>query len=98
MKSPRSPTHGLVARAIDQIEDGIYIVVAVLLVVAGLFALWGTVTKLVSDVQQHFQAVSIVTDLLDNGLILSSSRSCSIPFESPSRNVRSWSNPFSSLR
>jgi uncharacterized membrane protein (DUF373 family) len=70
MKSPRSRTHGLVARAIDQIEDGIYIVVAVLLVVAGLFALWGAVTKLVSDVQQQSAAVTVVTDLLDNGLIL----------------------------
>jgi uncharacterized membrane protein (DUF373 family) len=71
MKSPRSRTHGLVARAIDQIEDGIYIVVAVLLVVAGLFALWGALTTLVSDVkQQHPQAVTVVTDLLDNGLIL----------------------------
>jgi uncharacterized membrane protein (DUF373 family) len=70
MKSPRGSTHGLVARAIDQIEDGIYIVVAVLLVVAGLFALWGAVTKLVSDVQQQSAAVTVVTDLLDNGLIL----------------------------
>jgi len=70
MKSPRSRTHGLVARAIDQVEDGIYIVVAVLLVVAGLFALWGAVNRLVSDVQHNNQAVAVVTDLLDNGLIL----------------------------
>lgn len=69
MKSPRNRTHGLAARAIDQVEDGIYIVVAVLLVVAGVFALWGAVTKLVSDLQQ-FAAVTVVTDLLDNGLIL----------------------------
>ncbi|TMC63683.1 MAG: hypothetical protein E6J16_08505 [Chloroflexota bacterium] len=58
------------ARAIDQVEDGIYIVVAVLLVVAGLFALWGAVNRLVSDVQHNNQAVAVVTDLLDNGLIL----------------------------
>ena len=70
MKSPRSRTHGLAARAIDLIEDGIYIVVAILLVVAGIFALWGAVTKLVSDVQHSFQALTVVTDLLDNGLIL----------------------------
>jgi uncharacterized membrane protein (DUF373 family) len=70
MKSPRSRTHGVAARAIDQVEDGIYIVVAVLLVVAGVFALWGALTKLVSDVQQQVQAVTVVTDLLDNGLIL----------------------------
>jgi uncharacterized membrane protein (DUF373 family) len=70
MKSPRSRTHGLAARAIDQVEDGIYIVVAGLLVVAGVFALWGAVTRLVSDVQHQFQAITVVTDLLDNGLIL----------------------------
>jgi uncharacterized membrane protein (DUF373 family) len=70
MKSPRSRAHGVVARAIDQVEDGIYIVVAALLVVAGLFALWGAVNKLVSDVRQASQAVTVVTDLLDNGLIL----------------------------
>lgn len=70
MKSPRSRTHGVAARAIDQVEDGIYIVVAVLLVVAGVFALWGALTKLFSDVQQQVPAVTVVTDLLDNGLIL----------------------------
>jgi uncharacterized membrane protein (DUF373 family) len=62
--------HGLVPWAIDQIEDGIYLVVAILLVVAGLFALWGAFTKLISDVQQHLQALTMVTDLLDNGLVL----------------------------
>jgi uncharacterized membrane protein (DUF373 family) len=70
MKSPRNRTHDLAARAIDQIEDGIYIVVAILLVVAGGFALWGALTKLVGDVQANVQAVTVVTDLLDNGLIL----------------------------
>jgi uncharacterized membrane protein (DUF373 family) len=70
LKSPRNRTHGLAARAIDQVEDGIYIVVAVLLVVAGVFALWGALTTLVADVQQQVPAVTVVTDLLDNGLIL----------------------------
>jgi uncharacterized membrane protein (DUF373 family) len=70
LRSPRGRTQGLAARAIDQVEDGIYVVVAVLLVIAGVFALGGAVSKLISDVQQHFQALSIVTDLLDNGLIL----------------------------
>ncbi len=70
LRNPRGRTQGLAARAIDQIEDAIYVVVAILLVVAGLFALGGAVSKLVSDVQQHFQAVNVVTDLLDNGLIL----------------------------
>lgn len=70
LKSPRGRTQVLATRAIDRVEDGIYLVVAILLVVAGLFALWGAVSKLVSDVQQHFQPLSVVTDLLDNGLIL----------------------------
>ena len=70
LKSPRNRTHDLAAKAIDQIEDGIYIVVAVLLVVAGAFALWGALIKLVADVQQQVPAVTVVTDLLDNGLIL----------------------------
>lgn len=70
LKNPRGRMPVLAARAIDQIEDGIYVVVAVLLVVAGLFALWGAVSKLASDVEQHVQPLSVVTDLLDNGLIL----------------------------
>jgi uncharacterized membrane protein (DUF373 family) len=70
LKSPRGRTQGLAARAIDQIEDGIYIVVAILLVIAGLFALWNALAKLVADLQQQFQAVIVVTDLLDNGLVL----------------------------
>jgi uncharacterized membrane protein (DUF373 family) len=70
LKSPRGRTQGLAARAIDQVEDGIYIVVAILLVIAGLFALWNALAKLVTDLQQQFQAVTVVTDLLDNGLIL----------------------------
>src|SRR5437763_17075160 len=69
MKSPRSRTHGLVARAIEQVEDGIYIVVAVLLVVAGLFARWGAVNKLANDVQHHSQALAVLTDLLPTGLL-----------------------------
>jgi uncharacterized membrane protein (DUF373 family) len=70
LKSPRGRTQGIAARAIDQVEDGIYVLVAILLVVAGLFALWGAVTMLISDVQKHVQAINVVTDLLDNGLIL----------------------------
>lgn len=71
LKSPRSRTHGVAAKAIDQIEDGIYIIVAVLLVVAGVFALWGGLTTLVTDMgQRPFDALGVVTHLLDNGLIL----------------------------
>ena len=58
------------ARAIDRVEDDIYLVVAILLIVAGLFARWGAVSKLVNDVQRRFQPLSVVTDLLDNGLMI----------------------------
>ena len=37
LKSPRSRTHGVAAQAIDRVEDGIYIIVAILLVVAGVY-------------------------------------------------------------
>jgi len=76
LRSPRGRTHGLAAQAIDQIEDGIYLVVATLLVVAGLFALWSAVTTLVSDVRQldavrnPTDPLTVVTDVLDKGLIL----------------------------
>ena len=70
LKSPRGRTQGIAARAIDQIEDGIYILVAILLVVAGVFALWSAVTTLIGDVQQNKDAVTVVTDILDKGLIL----------------------------
>jgi uncharacterized membrane protein (DUF373 family) len=76
LKSPRGRTQGIAARAIDQVEDGIYIVVAVLLVGAAAFALWSAVSTLVRDVQQlsavknPTDPVTIVTDILDKGLIL----------------------------
>jgi uncharacterized membrane protein (DUF373 family) len=71
LKSPRNRTHDLAAKAIDQIEDGIYVIVAVLLVVAGVFALWGGLATLVADMgQRRFDALTVVTHLLDNGLIL----------------------------
>lgn len=76
LKSPRGRTQGLAARAIDQVEDGIYIVVAILLVVAGAFLLWSVVSTLVtdfqqiSDIKQHTDPISVVTAILDKGLIL----------------------------
>lgn len=75
LKSPRGRTQGLAARAIDLVEDGIYIVVAILLLGAAAFALWSTISTLITDVQQLGAAknpdpVTIVTDILDKGLIL----------------------------
>ncbi len=76
LKGPRGRTHGLAAWAIDQVEDGIYLLVAILLVVAGLFALWSAVTTVISDLQQLGAArnpvdpLTVVTDILDKGLLL----------------------------
>jgi uncharacterized membrane protein (DUF373 family) len=70
LKGPRGRPHGLAVHAIDLVEDGIYIVVAVLLLVAGAFGIWSAVTTLVSDLQQSSDAVTIVTNILDKGLIL----------------------------
>jgi uncharacterized membrane protein (DUF373 family) len=69
LKSPRGRTQNVAARAFDVIEDGIYIVVAVLLVVAGAFVLWNVVSTLINDVG-HTQTPQLVTNLLDNGLLL----------------------------
>lgn len=69
LKSPRGRTQNLAARAFDYVEDAIYIVVAVLLVVAGIFVLWNAVTTLIHDLGQP-QLTNLVTHLLDNGLLL----------------------------
>jgi uncharacterized membrane protein (DUF373 family) len=71
LKSPRGATHDLASRAIDQVEDGLYIVVAILLVIAGVFILWSAATTVVTDLQQPKNAVgTAVTDILDEGLLL----------------------------
>jgi uncharacterized membrane protein (DUF373 family) len=74
LKSPRGRAQALAARAIDLVEDGIYIVVAILLLGAAAFALWSTISTLIMDVQQlpakNPDPVTIVTDILDKGLIL----------------------------
>jgi uncharacterized membrane protein (DUF373 family) len=76
LKSPRGRTQEIAARAIDQVEDGIYILVAILLVGAAAFALWSAITTLISDVQRFSDArqvnpaLTVVTDILDQGLIL----------------------------
>lgn len=68
LKSPRGRPHNLAARAFDYVEDAIYIVVAVFLVVAGVFVIWNAVTTLISDIGGSL--TKLVTDILDNGLLL----------------------------
>lgn len=69
LKSPRGRPHNLAARAFDYVEDGIYIVVAALLVVAGVFVIWNAVTTLVKDIGGP-SLTDLVTHVLDNGLLL----------------------------
>jgi uncharacterized membrane protein (DUF373 family) len=68
MKSPRGRPHDFASRVFDYLEDGIYVVVAVLLVVAGIFVLGNTIVQLVSDVGHS--VTSLLVNLLDNALLL----------------------------
>lgn len=68
LKSPRGRPHDLAARLFDYTEDTIYVVVAVLLVIAGVFALVAVVTSLIADLGQG--ALALVSDVLDKGLLL----------------------------
>lgn len=70
LKSPRRRPHDLVARAIDQVEDAIYVLVAALLVIAGAFLLWSAVTSLFTDLSKARDPADIVLSVLDKGLIL----------------------------
>jgi uncharacterized membrane protein (DUF373 family) len=69
LKSPRGRPHDLAARVFDVVEDAIYIVVAALLVLAGVFVLWNTVSTLAADLG-HSTLTTLVSTVLDNGLLL----------------------------
>ena len=68
LKSPRGRPQLVAAQAFDYVEDVTYVVVAALLVVAGVFVLWNTVTTLVSNLGTGPAAV--VSGILDSGLLL----------------------------
>ena len=68
LKSPRGRPHDVAARIFDTIEDSIHVIVAGLLVIAGVFVLWSAVSGLVKDLGGD--PLRLVTDLLDNGLLL----------------------------
>ena len=68
LKSPRGRPQIVAAQAFDYVEDVIYVVVAALLVLAGLFVLWNTLTTLVSNIRTGPAAV--VSGILDSGLLL----------------------------
>jgi uncharacterized membrane protein (DUF373 family) len=69
-KSPRGRPHDVIALTFDVVEDGIHVVVAALLVVAGGFVLWSVLTTMVKDLQAAADPLAIVTFVLDKGLIL----------------------------
>jgi uncharacterized membrane protein (DUF373 family) len=67
-KAPRGRPHNFAARLFDYVEDGIYVVVAIFLIVAGVLALVATVTTVARDI--HQPPLTILTDILDEGLLL----------------------------
>jgi uncharacterized membrane protein (DUF373 family) len=70
LKSPRGRPHNFVARVFDYIEDAIYIIVAALLVVAGIFVLGNAVATLVHDISNGTNLTTLVINVLDSGLLL----------------------------
>lgn len=70
LKSPRGRPHDVIARVFDIAEDGIHVVVAALLVVAGGFVLWSVLTTMIKDLQATADPLAIVTFVLDKGLVL----------------------------
>jgi uncharacterized membrane protein (DUF373 family) len=59
-----------VANVADDIEDAIYVLVAALLVIAGLLLLWSTVTTLYRDMVHQADPLVVVLRVLDRGLVL----------------------------
>lgn len=72
LKAPRGRPHDLAARTFDYIEDAIYVVVAALLLLAGVFVLIAVVTSLVGDLGKAGlnDPLTLVTTILDKGLLL----------------------------
>ncbi|HYM50827.1 MAG TPA: phosphate-starvation-inducible PsiE family protein [Candidatus Limnocylindrales bacterium] len=69
-KRPRTRGHHGAVGVIEWIEDGIYVVVAILLVVAGALVLWSAMTTLYDEITAHTDPVQIVINVLDRGLVL----------------------------
>jgi uncharacterized membrane protein (DUF373 family) len=69
LKTPRGRPHDFAARVFDYVEDGIYLVVALLLLVAGLFVLGNAFGQLLSDIGKS-DLKNLVINILDNGLLL----------------------------
>ncbi len=66
MKSPRGRGHNFVSDALERVEDGIYVIVSILLVVAGAVLLWSAILEIVQGPKPSI----LLLDTLDKGLIL----------------------------
>jgi len=69
-KSPRGRGHNLVTDVLERVEDGIYVVVSILLVIAGAVLLWSAVTDLFEYLVHGGDPTTILLDVLDKGLVL----------------------------
>jgi len=69
LKSPRGRGHNVVTDVLERVEDGIYVLVSILLVVAGAVLLFSAIYDFVRDVG-HISATTILLNVLDKGLIL----------------------------
>ncbi|MDQ6708995.1 MAG: phosphate-starvation-inducible PsiE family protein [Candidatus Dormibacteraeota bacterium] len=70
LKSPRGRGHNLVTDILERVEDGIYVLVSILLVVAGAVLLWSATTDFFSDLSKGNDPLKILLAVLDKGLIL----------------------------
>src|SRR5579872_2229495 len=66
----RGALRGSVVRLIERFEEGIYLVVAALLLLAAVFLVVSGVRDAIIDLQQSKAPLDIVLALLDNGLLL----------------------------
>ena len=69
LKSPRGRGHNVVTDVLERVEDGIYVLVSILLVVAGTVLLFSAIYDFVRDIG-HKDATTILLSVLDKGLIL----------------------------
>jgi uncharacterized membrane protein (DUF373 family) len=70
MKSPRRRWHVESIGVLELLEDGIYIVVAAVLVLGAIFMLWSALVGFYQDLVASLPAFTVVLDLLDKGLLL----------------------------
>ncbi len=76
MKNPRGRWHVAAVDAIEKIEDGIDVVVAVLLVVGAVFLLGSVLKGFYQDLSRSRDGFTVVLDVLDRGLVLFISAEC----------------------